>query len=343
MVIGHILQRYYVVNFTSTVGFAVFYSVSLGLFFFTSAHFIKRAKTLKELLLYLLKLIVTNLLPAYLFTVLSIFLLPRFADHNFGYWMRELYLHTDTFYWFFLTLVLINGFIAIGDYLISLLIKKDSLQNSLIRIGLLIILSVAYAQIFIYIYHNPELGPMTLASNLFLYYFPISLVGFSIKLLSPYYVKWKHVKTLRLIALLLCFFAYLLALINYQDWLSGLNGTFLDITGRMLGTLAGTLVYYFLSIYLVKFAIVKKLSAYAKYSGPFYLVHVFILRLLYAYAPRPLMFDGTTMLFICLFTPLFILGSLGITIILVEFIPTNVLLFAKYDSVFRFFTSRKKT
>ena len=333
VVIGHVMQRYYVVGFKNTIGFAVFYSVSLALFFFSSAYFIKKAETLKDLLIYLLKLIFTYLVPAYLFTVLSIFLLPRFADYDFGYWMNELYLRTDTFYWFFLTLFFINAFIAIAYYVTSLLIKKKSLLKDIFKAGLITLLLIAYAQVFIYMYNNPELGPGTLASNLLLYYAPISLVGFLLAIFNPYYKKWKYLNAFRAGLFVVSLFSYLLALIYYPNWLEGLSGSFLEITYHMLGSLAGVLVYYLLALYLTRFKPIKILSRLAKYSGALYLVHVFLIRLIYEYMPRPNVFDNTTMLFISLWTIVFYLGSLGLTIILVEFPVTNLLLFANLKSI----------
>jgi len=330
VVIGHVMQRYYIVGFTNTIGFAIFYSVSLALFFFTSAYFLKKAETLKDLLIYLLKLVFTYLVPAYLFTVLSIFLLPRFAEHDFGYWMNELYLRTDTFYWFFLTLFFVNAFIAISYYFTSLLIKKKSLLKDIFKAGLITLLLIAYAQVFIYMYNNPELGPATLASNLFLFYAPISLVGFLLSIFSPYHKKWKYLNAFRVGLFVVSLSCYLLALIYYSNWLEGLNGSFLEITYHMLGSLAGVLVYYLLALYLTRFKPIKSLSGLAKYSGALYLVHVFLIRLIYGYMPRPSVFDNTTMLFICLWTIVFYLGSLGFSIILVEFPVTNLLLFGNF-------------
>ena len=53
----------------------------------------------------------------------------------------------------------INAFIAIAYYVTSLLIKKKSLLKDIFKAGLITLLLIAYAQVFIYMYNNPELGP----------------------------------------------------------------------------------------------------------------------------------------------------------------------------------------
>ncbi|HKM11340.1 MAG: acyltransferase [Bacilli bacterium] len=335
VLLGHVLQRYYVVGFTNTLGFTILYSVSLSLFFFTSGYFIKRCKTLKELGVYLFKLIATYLFPAYLFTVLSIFLLPRFAEFNFSYWMNELYLRTDTFYWFFLTLFFINAFIAIVYYLMTLIIKKPGLKWDLIKFLLTLVCVSAYAQVFVYIYQQPELGPATLASNQLLYYLPLSFIGFSLCIFTPYYKNYKHLKLIRILLFVVSTTSYIIALSFFPDWLGGLNGSFLDIFYRILGSIAGVVSYYLLALFLARFSLIKSLSRIAKYSGPLYLVHVFLIRLIYEYMPRPTVFDQTTILFICLWTILFYLGSLATTILLVEFPITNMLLFGNFKHQWR--------
>ena len=327
VVILHVLQRYYEIDFTSTIAFSFLYSVSLGLFFFSSAYFIKKCESFKDLLAYLLKLIFAYIFPAYLFTVLSIFLLPRFADFNFGYWMRELYLRTDTFYWFFLTLFFINAFIAIAYFIASQIIRKKNLKAHITIVLIIALLLSAYAQIFVYIYNAPDLGPGTLASNLFLYYAPIAFLGFAIGVFNKYYQKWKHLNLFRTILFIFSTFSYIISLIYFPNWLEGLNGSFTDIFYRLLGSIAGIISYYLLANYLVRFNIVRKASYFAKYSGPLYLVHVFFIRLINEYMQRPSVFDGTTILFLTIWTLVFYLGSLGVSILLVEFKPTNLLLF----------------
>src|SRR5574344_2870433 len=88
---AHVLQRYYYPNFVHTIGFSILYSVELSIFFFVGGFLAKRPTSIKELLSYLLKMIVTYLGPAYLFTCLSIWLLPQFAEQNFSYWMGVLF------------------------------------------------------------------------------------------------------------------------------------------------------------------------------------------------------------------------------------------------------------
>ena len=330
VLIGHVLQRWYVSNFTSSIGFALFYSVSLSLFFLVGGFFVNRSSTLKGLLKYLLKLLVLYIVPAYLFTCLSIWFLPRFADHDFAYWMNELYLRTDTFYWFFLTAFFINAAIAISFYVGQLLFKKINLLNDVLITATIIVLLIAFSYIFIHIYNHPDLGPALLSANMLLYYLPISLCGFLIKTFAKYVEKWRGLKILRLVIFAISLIGYSISLFYFQNWIVGLSGSFLDVFYRLIGSLCGVLTYYYLSLFLTSTFRLQKIAMYGKYSGPFYLVHVFLIRLLASYLPRPTLFDQSTIIFIIFLTIGFYLGSLGITIFLVEIPLTDFLLFGNY-------------
>ena len=105
--IPHCLQRWGPSDYTSTLGFSFFYSVGLSMFFFSSGIVLRRITSLKDLLIFIVKTVGVYLTSAFIFTVLSIYTLPRFTllEKDFGYWMNELYLRTDTFYWYSLCLL----------------------------------------------------------------------------------------------------------------------------------------------------------------------------------------------------------------------------------------------
>lgn len=342
VVIGHVLQRWYLVGFTETFGFTFFYSVSLSLFFFVGGYFVTRCRTFSELLKYLAKLVLSYLVPAFLFTCLSIWLLPRFADHDFAFWMGELYYRTDTFYWFFLTAFFLNAALAIFQYLAYLFLKEKSLLNDVLSTVFMTISLLLFSSIFIYIYNAPDLGPGTLSANMFLYYLPITFMGFLVQTFGKHLENWRYINFLRVGLFIGALILYSLALWRYSNWLDGLKGSFNDISGRSIGSLAGVIAYFYLSMFIQRFAIIQKVSKYAKYSGPFYLVHVFLIRLLASYLLRPTVFDSSAMLFIILLTIGFYFGALLMTILLVEFPLTDFLLFGNLKSMKKMFTLFKQ-
>ncbi|OQA78386.1 MAG: Acyltransferase family protein [Tenericutes bacterium ADurb.Bin239] len=329
--IPHCLQRWGSPNYTATLGFSLFYSVALPLFFFSSGLLIKRATSIKELVIYVIKTICVYLIPAYFFSCLSIWTLPRFTllEKDFGYWMNEMYLRTDTFYWYFLVAAFINVFIAIAYYFIAL-IKKDGLRWDMLKSSILIILSSAYLLIFLYIYNRDDLGPGCLSANMVLYYFPLTLFAFIFNTFKPYLSHLSKVKILKGIGALVALAIYVPILIVYRNWLPNLSGSFMIIATLWLGSLSGTLLYYYGLAYLSKFIIAQKISYFGRFSGPFYLVHVYLVRLFATYITRPTLFDSPTIMFVTFLTIIFTVGSLFITIILC-FIPyTDFFLFLNY-------------
>jgi len=341
--LGHVLQRFYTVSFPNEIGFSIIYSASLALFFFTGGFFVKRTHGLSELLLYLLKLAITYIGVGFLFTCFNIWWLPRFSDHDFGWWMRELYLRTDTFYWYFLTAAFINAAIALFYFLSNSVIKRDSLRNEVFRYVFVGILLFIYSMIFLWIYNQPDLGPGCLSSNELLYFLPISFVGFGFRSFLPFIKNQRLVRKIQfgIFSISLC--CYITSLLFYPNWISGLSSDFWTITWHMFGALAGCLMYFQFFCILEKWKPLRALSRFGQISGPFYLVHVFIVRLFASYISRPTVLDGNALTFVVFLCLVFFFGSLCLTQILVTFPYTDFFLFAnakRFDDCFPFI--RKK-
>ncbi len=330
--IPHCLQRWGPSDYTTTLGFAFFYSVGLSMFFFSSGIVLVRVSSFKNLVIYIVKTVGVYLTSAFIFTVLSIYTLPRFVllEKDFGYWMNELYLRTDTFYWYSLVATLINIFIASAYYFVAL-IKKNGLKWDVLKAFLLILLTIAYSMIFLHIYNRDDLGPGCLAANLVLYYLPMTLCGFLFNMFKPYLLKLPRQELLKGITALVALAIYIPLLIVYRDWLLHLNGSFWTISGLWLCSLSGTLVYYYLLSKISHFTITKKVSYYGFFSGQFYLVHVYIIRLFATYIPRPTTFDFAAIVFVTFLTIVFTIGSILITVFLRFFPYTDFLLFISYD------------
>ena len=330
----HFFQRFYSsYSYINTIYFALPYSVALGLFFFTGGYFIKRSHTIKELLYYILKTAIIYLIPAFLFTCLSIWFLPQYEGHNFGYWMMILFRYTDSFYWYFLTACLINIPIAIFFYLSQLIWKIDLVKEKIFR-GLFILLALfAYSGIFIAIYNRQftDLGPKCLASDMLLYYAPIVLLGFGVRsFLSN--LQDNHARRLtRLLLTLLTFTIWISIVIIYQNnWYEGLSSSFFAIYWRHLGTFCGVIFFYQIARYVSHFKVIIKLAKLGQYSGPFYLVHVFLIRLIYDYMTLPTSYSWYQHLLAISSSLLFFIASLSLTIVLVKIPYTDILLFGKF-------------
>jgi hypothetical protein len=163
-----------------------------------------------------------------------------------------------------------------------------------------------------------------------LYYFPLTLFAFIFNTFKPYLSHLSKVKILKGIGALVALVIYVPILIVYRNWLPNLNGSFIRIATLWLGSLSGTLLYYYGLAYLSKFIIAQKISYFGRFSGPFYLVHVYLVRLFATYITRPTLFDSPTIMFVTFLTIIFTVGSLFITIILC-FIPyTDFFLFLNY-------------
>lgn len=330
----HCFQRFYSnYSFINSIFFALPYSVSLGLFFFSGGFFIKRTRSLKELGFYILKTLITYLTPAYFFTCLSIWTLTQYDTHNFGYWMMILYKYTDSFYWYFLTACFINIAIAIFYYLSHLISRKEDGKSDFFHWLFVFISLTGYVWIFIAIYNKwfEGIGPKCLSSDMLLYYLPISFIGFSMAILFPYIKESKAASLISIFSTIFCFLVWISIVIIFRDdWFQGLSGSFLDIFWRWLGSIAGVFFLYQLAKCISRFKIIKKISSLGQYSGPFYLIHVYFIRLIYSYFELPTSYQWYEHLLIIGGSLAFFAISLAVTIVLVKMPYTDMLLFANF-------------
>ncbi|NCA80054.1 MAG: hypothetical protein EOM76_07715, partial [Sphingobacteriia bacterium] len=205
--------------------------------------------------------------------------------------------------------------------------KRESLSRDIWKTVVVIIILASLTLPFIYIYNDPNLGPSVLSANMFLYYLPIAFVGFLYKTYGKYFEVLKRIHLVRWITASIALVIYIITLIKFPNWLGGLNGSFLDIAYHMIGSLSGVIFYYYLALAIQNLKVVRRMSSFAKYSGPFYLVHVFLIRLLASYLPRPEVFDSSAILFIVFLTIGFYFGTMVITIILVKCPVSDIILF----------------
>ena len=122
VVISHVLQRI-ITGLTTTRWFGFFYSVHMSIFMFVGSYFVKRAEKFKDLIMYLLKMLLYYIFPALLFTIITVFTIERYNTNNLIYWLREFLYRTDTFYWYTIVAYFINASLSIGFYIANKIFK----------------------------------------------------------------------------------------------------------------------------------------------------------------------------------------------------------------------------
>ncbi|MDY0345359.1 MAG: hypothetical protein RBR44_02230, partial [Bacilli bacterium] len=187
--------------------------------------------------------------------------------------------------------------------------------------------------IFRYIYITEELGPGCLSANMVLYYFPISLLAFLFRTFKSYFMKLPRINIIKAVVGVMCLAIYVPILVFYKNWLPGLSLSFGIILWHWCGSVCGTIAYFYLFSIIGRYSLIRKISALGSFSGPFYLVHVYIIRLFASYISRPAVFDGPAISFVTFLTIIFTVGSFAITALLC-FIPyTDFFLFLNYKRI----------
>lgn len=327
VVFSHVLQRI-ITGLTSTRYFGFFYSVHMSMFMFVSGYFVKRVEKFKDLILYLLKMLLYYIFPAILFTIITVFTIERYNAHDLVYWLNEFLLRTDTFYWYTIVAYFINASLAIGFYIANKLFKtgtfKKELLNSLLSLVFASILLLPF--VYIYLYKDPAL----LATNQLIYLAPMAFVGFAFKSFLPYFSKLKNKIKLpiEIAMFVLALSGYIVSMYYFPNWLS--MPTTDSLIYHMLGSLAGVFAYYYFCKLITKLNIFKKLSTFGKYSLQLYLVHVLLLRSITQYVAKVTVFDVYGITFIISYILVIWLGSLAVTMLLSKSKYTDILLFGNY-------------
>lgn len=328
----HFYQRYGDPSFSNSFGLFLLNTFSLSAFFFAGGYFIKRASDYKGLGIYILKIVFYYLFPAYLFVNLSIWLLPCYWEYPWDYYMGLIYTSTDSWYWYFLVAALINAFLAIFYFFLKkYFLKNEGFMWDLLRFLIMSGLSVAYSLIFHYLYVN--IGTNTLASRLLIVYFPSVLAGFGLRSFLPY-IKGNKLKLAIVIPMLtICLGAYIATLVLYRNWNYGMDGDFGILVLFAFGLMAGIIIYFAIAYWLCLKAKWLKHSFYlSDISGPFYLVHVFLVRLIYEnFPPEISSIDGLYLTGVVFYAFGFFLLSVLTTYIMVIIPLTNAFFFGHFE------------
>ena len=325
--ISHVYQRT-VPGATKTLVFGLFYSVHMALFMFVGGYLIKRCDKLLDLGKYFLKMFVYYLYPAVLFTILTVISMSRYANHDVIYWLNEFYVRTDTFYWYAISAIIINAFLATGYYIANKIFGKNNfvfdLLKNIFTLGLLAIFVLPVISVF------KSETPGLLASNLTIEFLPPAVFGFLMRSFGKYIKQSKISISVELFVFVACLTGYIIALTHFKGWLA--KDTYKLLFLHQLGSLAGVYVYYVVAKYLCKIKAISTLSVYGKYSYPLYLVHVYLIRVITPYVSRIEQIDFYSISFVVIYALVFSFGSLVVTMALTKNKFVNLLLFGDYKA-----------
>lgn len=322
---SHVYQRT-VPNATQTIIFGIFYSVHMSIFMFVGGYFVKRCDSLKELAKYIGKMILYYVYPAVIFTILTVISMERYSGRDVLYWLNEFYVRTDTFYWYAISAIIINGFLAISVYIARKIIRKNGLPGELMTNAIVLILFGLLFLPIIFIFKSET--PGMLASNLTVEFVPLAVAGFLIKSFGKYIKINAKSRTIEIAVAIVCLVGYIVALINFQGWLK--KNTNLLLFLHQLGALAGVYCYYVLSKWLCRIKPIANISAYGKYSYPIYLVHVYLIRVITPYVSRITEVNFYSVSFVIIYALVFTFGSMVISIALTKNKYINFVLFGDY-------------
>ena len=331
---SHVYQRT-VPGATATVLLGVFYSVHMAMFMFVGGYFVKRCDKILDLLKYFLKMLLYYVVPAVIFTVLTVISMERYSNKSVLEWLIEFVVRTDTFYWYAVAAFVINGFLAIGYFVARKLAKRDGFVGEVIK-NLLTLAALAVLLLpFIFLFKSEHYG--FLSANLIIEFAPLAVLGFLFKSFGEYIPETKITKLIELLLSAVCLALYIIALVSFKGWLD--KATTARLLLHQLGSIAGVYVYYVLAKWLTKVRAVREMSVYGKYSYQLYLVHVYLIRVITPYVSKIAEVNFYSASFVIIYALVFTFGSLVISIALTKNRYLNLVLFGDY----RAFCKQKST
>ena len=319
VVLSHVLQRQ-VKGVVPTIWFNIFYSVHMSMFMFVSGFLIKKCESIKEYFKYIVKMIISYLLPSILFTILTVTTLPRYKDHNVLFWLKEFVVRTDSFYWYMIVAFIINAMLALAYYIISKFNPKTLFQV-LLTIAVFMILSIPF---YFIAYSNL---PGLLSSNLMIYLIPAFILGFIVSYIERMMLKNK----VGIPVFVITTIGYLIILLLRPNFVTFENN--IDFLIHQIGSLFGTIMYYYVCVFLTKHKTFEQLSIYGKYSMPLYLIHVYLIRIITPYVNQLSEYNFYSISFLLIYMITFTVGSLFITILLCKNKYVDLILFGNIKRV----------
>lgn len=317
--VSHVIQRT-IPNIINTPLFDFFYRLHMPIFFFVSGFLLKRIVSFKELALKIVKRFFNYVYPAVLFTVITVIALPRYSNHNVLYWLKEFVLRTDSFYWFLITLFILDFIAYISSYLATIIFKRHKndrsyLISTIVFLCLFIIPLIAFFHRF---------GGDFLALDLLLYYAPFFIVGFIISNL-------KISKAIHINVIFSFVFGviYIVGFSKMNNWVLNSNFSLQEAKFIVYQAVAlfGVLSIYYLAMCFSNHKLIARISAYGQYSLSFYLIHVLVLRIVTPFVTKISDYSFSSILFVFTYSVIIFAGSLFISLVLQRNKYTSIVLF----------------
>ena len=319
VVLSHVLQRQ-IKGVVPTIWFNIFYSVHMSMFMFVSGFLIKKCESIKEYFKYIVKMIISYLLPSILFTILTVTTLPRYKDHNVLFWLKEFVVRTDSFYWYMIVAFVLNSILSLAYYLTH----KIQLKTTIKVICAIVVFAIFTVPFYFIAYSNL---PGLLSSNLMIYLIPAFILGFIVS-----YIEKHLFRQCVLIPLLsISVIGYLTILILRPNFVTFENN--IDFLTHQIGSLFGTIMYYYICVFLTKHKTFEQLSLFGKYSMPLYLIHVYLIRIITPYVNQLSEYNFYSISFLLVYMITFTVGSLFITILLCKNKYVDLILFGNIKRV----------
>lgn len=319
VVLSHVLQRQ-IKGVVPTIWFNIFYSVHMSMFMFVSGFLIKKCESIKEYFKYIVKMIISYLLPSILFTILTVTTLPRYKDHNVLFWLKEFVVRTDSFYWYMVVAFVLNSILSLAYYLTH----KIQLKTTIKVICAIVVFAIFAVPFYFIAYSNL---PGLLSSNLMIYLIPAFILGFVVSYIERAMLKNKVGIPVFVIATI----GYLTILLLRPNFVTFENNTQFVI--HQFGSLLGVIMYYYICVFLCKFKKIESISSYGKYSMPLYLIHVYLIRIITPYVNQLSEYNFYSISFLLIYMITFTVGSLFITILLCKNKYVDLILFGNIKRV----------
>ncbi len=308
--VSHVYQRT-VPNAINTKFFEFLYSLHMALFMLVGGILVKKTTSFKELGKYILKLMLSYLFPAVLFTLITVLIVPNYKNHDILYWFKEYVVRTDTFYWYFISAFIINTLLAFSYTASNKIFKKPYFSFPLMALFNALF-------IFILVILYKQLGRDVLAFDLTLFYYFIGAVGFITYYIHELVEKTNKALFIRLIVLGITLASYITGFIILRSWVKMTNFLIDDyhFIWYLVTSTAGAIATYIISMLLVRIKVIDRASVYGKYSKEFYLLHVLFLRIITPYVAKISGFTLYSVVFIICYSLVILTSTLSISVLL---------------------------
>jgi len=271
VVFSHTISNF--LDGSNTVLYNVIFSIQMPLFMIISGYVCMYSKPitgLKSFFVRIWKRTYSLLLPFAVWTLLRY--VAVCDSQSFVGFILDVFYHTESWYWFLVSLWCINLLFAIASLISFWLSKGKETLFVILQIVFLVILFVLLAVI------GKVVGLQTLAIKLTLYYLPFFCLGYYVNRFGRKFLSNHLLSKIINIGIVVVFVVYSILITRYS--VIGMPDTLRWIALRVLISLLGCLIVFYVVNALKQSKIPKLLGFVGKNSLELYVVHYFFLNLL---------------------------------------------------------------